>query len=147
MYLIFRVSDMKRMLTIPLENRIEFCHADDTARAILSAVRDFGLVKGKTLVISGDPGQRMLYKDMIGPILKVLELPMPPPDKFTREPYYLDWYDTSTSQRLLQYQSKTFADYIDDYRQELTRRFSPLFLPFMRYFVGPLLGRVIVRLI
>jgi len=147
MYLIFRVSDMKRMLTVPLENRIEFCHADDTARAILNAVRDFGLLKGKTLVISGGPGQRMLYKDMIGAILKVLGLPMPTADKFAKEPYYLDWYDTSTSQRLLQYQSKTFADYLDDYRQELTRRFSPLFLPFMRYFVGPLLGRVIVRLI
>ena len=147
MYLIFRVSDMERMLTVPLENRVEFCHADDTARAILNAVRDFELVKGRTLVISGGPGQRILYKDMIGAILKVLGLPMPPADKFTREPYYLDWYDTSTSQLLLQYQSKTFADYLDDYRQELTRRFSLLFLPFMRYFVGPLLGRVIVRLI
>ena len=147
MYLIFRVSDMKRMLTVPLENRIEFCHADDTARAILNAVRDFELVKGKTLVISGGPGQRMLYKDMIGAILKVLGLPMPPADKFTKEPYYLDWYDTDNSQLLLQYQRKTFADYLDDYRQELTRYFSPLFLPFMRYFVGPLLGKIIVRLI
>ena len=147
MYLIFRVSDMKRMLTVPLENRIEFCHADDTARAILNAVRDFELVKGKTLIISGGPGQRMLYKDMIGAILKVLGLPMPPADKFTKEPYYLDWYDTDNSQLLLQYQRKTFADYLDDYRQELTRHFSPLFLPFMRYLVGPLLGRIIVRLI
>ena len=147
MYLIFKVSDMKRMLTVPLENRIEFCHADDTARAILNTVRDFEVVKGKTLVISGGPGQRMLYKDMIGAILKVLGLPMPPADKFTKEPYYLDWYDTSASQWLLQYQSKTFTDYLDDYSQELTRRYSPLFLPFMRYFVGPLLGRLIVRLI
>ncbi len=146
-YLIFRVSDMKRMLTVPLENRVEFCHIDDTARAILNAVQGFELVKGKTLVISGGPGQRMLYKDMIGAILKVLGLPMPPANIFTKEPYYLDWYDTSTSQLLLQYQSKTFADYLEDYQQELTRRFSPLFLPFMRYFVGPLLGRVIVRLI
>ena len=147
MYLIFRVSDMKRMLTVPLKNRIEFCHADDTARAILNAVRDFELVKGKTLVISGGPGQRMLYKDMIGAVLKVLGLPMPPADKFTKEPYYLDWYDTDNSQLLLQYQRKTFADYLDDYRQELTQRFSPLFLPFMRYLVGPLLGKIIVRLI
>ena len=147
MYLIFRVSDMKRMLTVPLENRIEFCHTDDTARAILNAVRDFELVKGRTLVISGGSGQRMLYKDMIGAILKVLGLPMPPAAKFTKEPYYLDWYDTDTSQLLLQYQRKTFADYLDDYQRELTRRFSPLFLPFMRYFVGLLLGNIIVRLI
>ncbi|HEY51809.1 MAG TPA: NAD(P)-dependent oxidoreductase [Dehalococcoidia bacterium] len=147
MYLLFEVSDMKRMLTVPLKNRIEFCHLDDTALAILSAVKNFDLVKGNTFVISGGPGQRMYYQDMIGGILKVLGLPMPPADKFTKEPYYLDWYDTGASQLLLQYQRKTFADYLDDYREELTRRFSPLFLPFMRYFVGPLFGWLIVRLI
>ena len=89
----------------------------------------------------------MYYEDMIGAILRVLGLPMPPAGKFTREPYYLDWYDTGTSQLLLQYQRNTFADYLDDYKKELTRKFSPLFLPFMRRFVGPLLGRLIVRLI
>jgi len=147
MYLIFAVSDMKRMLTVPLKNRIEFCHLDDTALAILNAVRNFDLVKGNTLVVSGGSGQQMYYEDMIGAILRVLGLPMPPAGKFTREPYYLDWYDTGTSQLLLQYQRNTFADYLDDYRKELTRKLSPLFLPFMRRFVGPLLGRLIVRLI
>jgi nucleoside-diphosphate-sugar epimerase len=147
MYLIFAVSDMKRMLTVPLKNRIEFCHLDDTALAILNAVRNFDLVKGNTLVVSGGSSQQMYYGDMIGAILRVLGLPMPPAGKFTREPYYLDWYDTGTSQLLLQYQRNTFADYLDDYKKELTRKFSPLFLPFMRRFVGPLLGRLIVRLI
>jgi nucleoside-diphosphate-sugar epimerase len=147
MYLLFRVSDMNRMLTVPLKNRIEFCHLDDTALAILNAVRNFDIVKGNTFVISGGPDQRMYYQDMIGGILEVLGLPLPPADKFTREPYYLDWYDTDASQRLLQYQRKTFADYLDDYKRELTRKFSPLFLPFMRYFVGPLFGWLIVRLI
>ena len=147
MYLIFEVSDMKRMLTVPLKNRIEYCHPDDTALAILNAVKNFDLAKGNTLIISGGPAQRMYYQDMINAILKVLGLPMPPASKFTREPYYLDWYDTSASQLLLQYQRKTFADYLDDYQRQLTRRFSPLFLPFMRYFVGPLFGKLIVRLI
>jgi len=147
MYLLFRVSDMKRMLTVPLKNRIEFCHLDDTALAIINAVKNFENVKGNTLVISGGPDQRMYYGDMIRGILGVLGLPMPPAAKFTKEPYYLDWYDTSASQLLLQYQRKTFAGYLDDYRRELTRKFSPLFLPFMRYFVGPLFGWLIVRLI
>ena len=147
MYLIFRVGDMKRMLTVPLKNRIEFCHPDDTALAILNSVQNFDRAKGNTFVISGGPGQRMYYQDMIGAILRVLGLPMPPASKFTSEPYYLDWYDTSASQSMLQYQRKTFTDYLIDYPQELTRRFSVLFLPFMRWFVGPLLGKLIVRLI
>ncbi len=147
MYLIFETSDMKRMLTVPLNNRIEFCHPEDTALAILNAVRNFDSAKGNTLVVSGGPSQRMYYRDMISAILKVLGLPMPPSRKFTEEPYYLDWYDTGASQSLLQYQRKSFSDYLEDYQQELTRRFSPLFLPFMRYFAGPLFGRIIVRLI
>jgi len=147
MYLLFRVSDMERMLTIPPDNRIEFCHPDDTALAILNAVRNFEKVKGNILVISGGPGQRMRYRDMLSRILKVLGLPMPTDSKFTREPYYLDWYDTEKSQALLQYQRKTFDDYLEDYARELRRKFSPLFLPFMRYFAGPVFGKLIVRLV
>jgi len=146
MYPIFQVSDLRRMFTIPLNNRIEFCHSHDAALAIVNAVKRFDSVKRTTLVISGGPGQRMLYKDMIGAVLDVLGLPLPPAWKFTQEPYYLDWYDTSRSQQLLQYQEKTFADYLEDYRADLTRRYSPLFLPFMRWFVGPVFGKLLGRL-
>ncbi len=147
MYLIFRTSDLKRMFTVPLNNRVEYCHPDDTALAIVNAIRRFEAVKGKTLVISGGPGQRMLYKDMIGKILQVLGLPLPPDHKFTRKPYYLDWYDTSKAQKLLNFQSRSFTDYLNDYRKRLACCYSPLFLPFMRYFVGPVFGKLIIRLI
>ncbi|HEY50008.1 MAG TPA: NAD(P)-dependent oxidoreductase [Dehalococcoidia bacterium] len=146
MYFTFGMSDMERMFSIPLNNRIEFCHQDDLALAILNAVKNFDALKGNTLVVSGGPEQRMLYKDMVGSMLKIMGLPLPPDHKFTQQPYYLDWYDTSRSQELLDFQRKTFDDYLADYEQELTRRFSPLFLPFMRYFVSPLFGKVVVRL-
>ena len=147
MYFIFETSDLKRLFTIPLNNRVEFCHPDDTALAILNAVKKFDTVKGNTLVISGGPKQRMLYKDMISAILRVLGLPMPPAQKFTKQPYYLDWYNTIKSQKLLHFQWKTFSDYLEDYSKELSRQFSSLFLPFMRYFVGPIFGKIIVQLI
>ena len=147
MYLRFEVNDLKRMFTIPLNNRIEYCHPDDTASAIINAIRDFDSVKGNTLIISGGPRQRMLYKDMISKILGVLGLPLPPTNKFTEKPYYLDWYDTSKSQKLLRFQRKSFSDYLNDYTASLTRWYSPLFLPCMRYFVGPIFGRLITRLI
>ena len=133
------------MFTIPVNNRIEFCHADDTASAILNAVKNFDAVKGNTLVISGGSNQRMLYKDMLSAILGVLGLPLPPVHKFTREPYYLDWYDTKKSQELLRFQQKTFADYLKDYSRELTRRYCSLFMPFMRHFVGPVFGKLVVQ--
>ncbi|MBE0481680.1 MAG: NAD(P)-dependent oxidoreductase [Dehalococcoidia bacterium] len=145
MYFAFELSDLKRMYTISLDNRVEFCHPDDLSVAIVNAVRGFDLVKGRTLIISGGPEQRMYYRDMLGSILGVMGLPVPPPTKFTREPSYLDWYDTSKSQQLLRFQRKTFRDYLADYTGGLARRYTAAFLPFMRYFVSPVLGRAVVR--
>ena len=146
-YTVFGMDDMKRIFSIPLNNRLETCHPDDVAVAIANALSKFDEVKGKTLIVSGGPDHRMLYREMIGEILNVMALPVPPADKFNQEPCYLDWYDTSKSQELLAFQHRTFGDYVRDYRKELTRKFSPLFLPFMTLFVGPLFGKAVVRLI
>ena len=145
MYYSHEVSDLKRMFSIPLDNRVEFCHPDDLAVAVLNSVKHFDVLKGNTLVVSGGPDQRMLYKDMVGSILDVMGLPLPPAEKFAREPFYLDWYDTDRSQELLKYQRKGWADYLRDYASGLSRRYSPLFLPFMRYFVGPVFGKAVAR--
>ena len=145
MYFDFEVSDLKRMFCMPLDTRVEFCHPDDLAVAILNAARYFDAVKGNTLVISGGPDQRMLYRDMVGNIIGIMGLPLPPAEKFTKEPYCLDWYDTAKSQELLKYQQKTFADYLKDYSIGLTRRYTNLFLPFMRYLVSPVFGKLVVQ--
>lgn len=147
MYLSFDLSDMNRIFSIPLDNRLEFCHPDDLAVAIGNALKSFDTIKGNTLVISGGPEQRMLFKDMVGGVLGVMGLPLPPEDKFTREPYFLDWYDTTKSQELLKFQGKGYTDYLKDFSLGLTRRYTKLFLPAMRYFVSPLFGTVVLRLI
>ena len=145
MYLSFKMSDLRRMFTVPLNNRVEYCHPSDTAAAILNAVKNFDKVKGNTLVISGGPEQRMLYKDMIRAMMGIMGLPLPPARKFTTKPYYLDWYDTAKSQELLKFQRHTFADYLKDYSKELARQYGACFLPFMRRFVGPVFGKLIVQ--
>lgn len=145
MYLTHEVGDLKRMFSVPLNNRVEFCHPDDLALAMLNTVKNFDAVKGNTFVISGGPDQRMLHKDMVSSILGIMGLPLPPSHKFTWEPYYLDWYDTAKSQELLNFQRGTFADYLNDYSKGLTRRYSALFLPFMRHFVSPFFGKAVVQ--
>jgi nucleoside-diphosphate-sugar epimerase len=145
MYLNFSISDLKRMFTVPLNNRVEYCHPDDTASAIFNAVKNFDSVKGNTLIISGGPEERMLYRDMIRRILGVMGLPVPPARKFTKEPYYLDWYDTTKSQKLLNFQHRSFADYIRDYSKQLAGQYGTGFIPFMRHFVGPVFGKAIVQ--
>ncbi len=145
MYFNFEISDIKRMFSIPLKNRIEFCHPDNTAIAIVNAAAKFEQVKNQTFIISGGPNGRMHYRDLIAAILNVMGLPVPPEYKFTSKPYYLDWYDTSKSESMLTYNIKTFAHYMQDYTKELSRRFTPAFVPFMRYFVGPVFGWMVVR--
>ena len=143
-YLRLRLSDVKtHMFTIPLKNRMEFCHLDDAALAIVNAVKNFERVKGNTLIIGGGPSQQMLFEDMLGVLLGTFGLPLPPQHKFSEEPYPLHWYDTSTSQELLNFQHKT----LDDYSKDLARQFPAPFIALMRYFIGPVFGRLIVRLL
>ena len=53
MYLSFEFSDFKRMFTIPLNNRVEYCHPFDTAQAIINAIKKYEEIKGNTLIIAG----------------------------------------------------------------------------------------------
>jgi nucleoside-diphosphate-sugar epimerase len=147
MYLSFDLSDMNRIFSIPLDNRLEFCHPDDLAVAIGNALKKFDTIKGNTLVVSGGPEQRMLFKDMVAGILGVMGLPLPPKNRFTREPYFLDWYDTSRSQELLTFQRKGYADYLKDFSRGLTQRYTKLFIPAMRYCVSPIFGTVVLRIL
>lgn len=133
---------LKTISAIPLKNRIEFCHPDDAALAILNAVKNFELVKGNTLIIAGGPSQQILFEDMLRAILRTYGLPLPPRHKFAKEPYALDWYDTTRSQELLNYQRKT----LDDYCKDLDKQFPTPFIFIMRHCIGPVFGRVIVRL-
>jgi nucleoside-diphosphate-sugar epimerase len=147
MYTVFEMSDIRRMYGIPLDNRVEMCHPDEVSLAIVNAVRNFTAARGNTLIVSGGPKGRMLYRDMMRGILGVLRLPLPPARKFSRQPYYLDWYDTSKSQELLRFQHKTFGDYLADYSRALARKYSPAFLPLMCYIVAPLFGRLAMQIL
>jgi UDP-glucose 4-epimerase len=145
-YLKVGIKDFKQMFSIPLNNRVEFCHPFNVALAVGNAIKNFKSVNGKTLIISGGSNQRMLYKDMIGGILGVFGLPLPPERKFAKEPYCLDWYDTSESERLLHFQSYTFTDYIKDVTGQVSRQYGRLSVPLMRRFVGPVFGKALVQL-
>jgi nucleoside-diphosphate-sugar epimerase len=139
-----RLRDMRyHMFSIPLENRLEFCHLDDLALAIINAVKKFDEVRNNTLIIGGGPSQQMVYEDMLRAVLRPIGLPLPPRHKFSKKPYDLDWYDTSRSQELLNFQRKT----LEDYTRDLARQFPAPFLAFVRYIIGPTLGPLIVRVL
>ena len=137
-------NDMKyQMFVVPLENRVEFCHPDDANLAMVNSVKYFDKVKGRTLMISGGPSQRMRYKDLVNVAMGTFGLPLPPRHKFAEAPFALDWYDTSESQALLNYQNKT----LDDYRRDLAAKFPVPLIILMQRIIGPTFGKLIVRLL
>ena len=89
----------------------------------------------------------MLYQEMVTRMLSVYGLPLPPGYKFTSVPYYLDWYDTSRSQALLNYQQRTFDDFIEDFTVQTRKKYSPLFLTAMKHFINTVFGKMIVKAI
>ncbi len=142
-YLSISLTEMRtHMFSIPLKNRLEFCHPDDVALAILNAVMRFDTVKGRTLMIGGGPSQQMLFQDLLRAALGTFGLPLPPQDRSTQEPFPLHWYDTTESQDLLAYQTRT----LDDYSRDLARQIPAPLVPLMRYFIGSVFGKLIVRL-
>jgi UDP-glucose 4-epimerase len=142
-YLSISLTEMRtHMFSIPLKNRLEFCHPDDVALAILNAVTRFDTVKGRTLMIGGGPSQQMLFEDLLRAALGTFGLPLPPQGRSTQEPFPLHWYDTTESQDLLSYQTKTLADYSTDLGKQMPAPLAAL----MRYFIGPVFGKLIVRL-
>ncbi len=138
-----KISQMKdHTFRIPLNNRIEFCHVYNVALAMINAVKNFDKVKGHILTVAGGSSQQMIWGEMLERVLGTFGLPLPPKSKFAQSPFCLDWYDTSKSQELLDYQKKT----MEDYYQEFAAQFPRPLITVMQRYVGPAIGKHIVRL-
>jgi nucleoside-diphosphate-sugar epimerase len=119
---------------VPLDNRIEYVHARDVGIAIANAAES-DTVWGKTLLIGGGPRCQFYYRDLVSRVLDATGVGMLPEEAFTREPYSVDWLDTTDSERLLHYQRRTLDDYIHDVRELMGDKivWVRLFRPLVRY--------------
>jgi nucleoside-diphosphate-sugar epimerase len=116
------------MFDVPLENRIEYGHGRDVGAAFANGV-DCPEIWGQTLLIGGGPHCQFHYRELVGRIMDMTGIGMLPAKAFSRIPFSTDWLDTSESQRLLKYQTRTLDDYLKDMRHLLGWR-----LPFIRAF-------------
>jgi len=57
-------SALKLMFRLPLDDRLEFGHPDEVARAVAYAVRRFPAVQGRALIVAGGPAQRIRHRDL-----------------------------------------------------------------------------------
>jgi len=107
---------------IPLDQRIEFVHTRDVGIACANAVEVETV--GKTLLIGAGQSGQMLQREFVSRIFEGMGIGMLPDSAFRvatkpEEYYYTDWLDTEESQRLLQFQTRSFQDYIDEMKSQL----------------------------
>jgi len=124
------------MFNVPLGNRMEWVHTRDVALAMANA-HESAAVWGKTLHIGGGERCQFYFRDLAGRVLEAFGVGRLPEAAFATTPFCTDWLDTSESQALLQYQTRT----LDDYTREMvaligpTRHLVRLFRPFVRYWL------------
>jgi nucleoside-diphosphate-sugar epimerase len=114
--------------------KVEPVHVQDLAIAVRNTLTRSESSK-KILIISRGEMNRTTYKNYIYESLNALlgnikenQIPW---DKFSKEPYYLHWYDSSESQELLTFQSRTIEDYLEDMKKSLPL-WQRLILPFSK---------------
>ena len=107
---------------IPLDQRIEFVHSRDVARACVNSLTED--VTHRVLHVGGGNGSQMLQREFLTRILDATGLGMFPDCAFLSPEkdsdwFYTDYMDTEEAQALLHYQVYTFEDYLQEMRRKL----------------------------
>jgi len=91
------------------------------------------VIWGKILLVGGGPGCQLHYRHFIRQITDAMEIRPLPEDAFALSPSSpLDWVDSTESQGLLNYQNRSFEDFIKEMKTSirpvriLLRLFGPL---------------------
>jgi len=98
---------------IPLDTHMPFLHPRDAGLAFANAVSSKE-IWGRILLIASDESSRIYYRDFVEQYTRAAGIGMLPDAAFSTKPYYIVWMDTTESQRLLDYQRCSFADFARD---------------------------------
>ncbi len=134
------------MRAIPRDNRVHMVDARDVALAFANAVDRIERVDGMTLLVGGDESHALVHSvvqdDMfqafgLGRVGPDLNLPGDPEDD--RGWSFTDWFDTTRSQELLEYQEHSWSDTLAwvrcslGARRHAIRSVGPLARPLLRW--------------
>ena len=96
------------------EQRVEMVHRDDVVDALFASVsapdaanKVLNIAGGSTWQMRGEDYARDFYGFMGAPFENV---------DYRESPGWVDWYDTEESQRLLEYQNRSYQHYSDEMR-------------------------------
>ena len=121
-FVLLRISGVSvpALLEIPrpwffrANQRMEFVHLADAAQAVVNCVGNEA-VTGKILQLAGGQTWQLTGQEYSRAICEAFDFPSESAT-FPEEPSWTGWYDTTESQRLLQYQNHAFEDFIGQLR-------------------------------
>jgi nucleoside-diphosphate-sugar epimerase len=103
------------------EQRLEMVHREDVVTALYKALVT-PAARGKTLNIAGGPTWQTHGQPYVADHYEIIGVPL---DLATfrsqAEPGWVDWYDSTESQQLLNYQHNSYTSYLDTLRAEVER--------------------------
>ncbi|MGC9779450.1 MAG: NAD(P)-dependent oxidoreductase [Candidatus Heimdallarchaeota archaeon] len=113
------VSSLKfdpMMFDVPLDTNMEIIHVRDAALAIVNALEKIE-IWGKILHIAGGINCRLTYKEFIGGMLEAMGIGSLPDQAFGDNDFHCAFFDTDFSQKLLNYQTNSYDDLIDEMKK------------------------------
>jgi nucleoside-diphosphate-sugar epimerase len=93
--------------------RVEFVHSEDVARALVRSVGNRELL-GRTLLVAGGAKNRYFLRDWLNVALERTGVGGFPLEAFGERAFLTDWMDTTEAQALLDFQRKSYDDYLDE---------------------------------
>jgi nucleoside-diphosphate-sugar epimerase len=111
-------SRVRQLFRTCPNNRIEFVHPADVGDALKAATIERAAI-GMTLLIGGGDKNRFEIFDLTNDLFEAMGLGRFPVHAFGQEELYTDWLDTTESQSILNFQSRTYSQYLVETRAAL----------------------------
>jgi len=105
-------ATFKSLLQVRADNPLEYVHPKDVAFAMCQALSAPEATK-KVLLIGGGHDCQVTQSSFLGVAMKACGLTLDS-DAFGQGAFYTHWMNTDESQRILQYQTHYFSDYINE---------------------------------
>lgn len=124
-------ANLRMIFDIPIDTRFEMVDPRDAAVAFANALVT-PAVSGRTLFVGGGPPCQRTYRSFYAEVFDdALGLGTFPDEAFAETPWIGDWLDTTESQALLRFQSRTLEDWLTTQRTRgparwATRALAPL---------------------
>ncbi len=111
---------LRTMFAVSLDTRIEWVHPNDVGRAMANAASRPEL-RSQVLMIGGGPACRATQRDFFAIAFESIGIGMLPEAAFGRGGFEMDWMETGESERLLDFQRHSWADFRDGFMTGMRR--------------------------